>query len=203
MTDGSNDAQMQPRNQEARLWKTACQTAEAERDQWRQRESETQEALQKLGEQYGVHGGEPRVSGIARLLAEAHSIREAAGAVINAQAPQDGGLRATAQALIFDYDARARVSDFQIGCLSVCPALRVVTEVSAEPDVLPGLKLALNYSGKDLALSSETSSVPRSPASRRSASDDTGSQGRGSGSRGCVARIAGFNVRSIWVDHCS
>ena len=40
------------------------------RDQWRARESETQEALQALGEQYGVMGGEPRIDGIKRVLAE-------------------------------------------------------------------------------------------------------------------------------------
>ena len=41
-----------------------------EADQWRARESETQEALQAIGEEFGVRGGEPRVDGIRRVLAE-------------------------------------------------------------------------------------------------------------------------------------
>ena len=45
-------------------------TAEAERDAWRERESETQEALQKIGEEFGIHGGEPRVDGLLRVLRE-------------------------------------------------------------------------------------------------------------------------------------
>lgn len=39
-----------------------------ERDGWRARESETQEALQKIGEEFGVFGGEPRTDGIRRVL---------------------------------------------------------------------------------------------------------------------------------------
>lgn len=41
-----------------------------EADQWRARESETQEALQAIGEEFGVRGGEPRVDGIRRVLTE-------------------------------------------------------------------------------------------------------------------------------------
>lgn len=37
---------------------------------WKARELETQEALQKIGEEFGVHGGEPRVDGIRRVLTE-------------------------------------------------------------------------------------------------------------------------------------
>jgi hypothetical protein len=53
--------------------------AEAERDaareelsgdRWRIREAETQEALQAIGEEFGVRGGEPRTSGIRRVLTE-------------------------------------------------------------------------------------------------------------------------------------
>ena len=39
-------------------------------DQWRAREGETQEALQSIGEEFGVRGGEPRVDGIRRVLTE-------------------------------------------------------------------------------------------------------------------------------------
>ena len=39
-------------------------------EDWRQRESETQEALQAIGEEFGVHGGEPRTDGIHRVLTE-------------------------------------------------------------------------------------------------------------------------------------
>jgi hypothetical protein len=39
-------------------------------DQWRAREGETQEALQAIGEEFGVRGGEPRVDGIRRVLTE-------------------------------------------------------------------------------------------------------------------------------------
>lgn len=42
--------------------------AEEERDAWRERESETQEALQKIGEEFGVHGGEARTDGVRRIL---------------------------------------------------------------------------------------------------------------------------------------
>lgn len=41
-----------------------------EAEQWRTRESETQEALQAIGEEFGVRGGEPRVDGIRRVLTE-------------------------------------------------------------------------------------------------------------------------------------
>lgn len=44
--------------------------AEAEAAAWRERESETQEALQKIGEEFGIHGGEPRVDGLLRVLRE-------------------------------------------------------------------------------------------------------------------------------------
>lgn len=54
-----------------------------EADQWRARESETQEALQAIGEEFGVNGGEPRVDGIRRVLTEQRNtisrvLREAA-----------------------------------------------------------------------------------------------------------------------------
>ena len=41
-----------------------------EAEQWRAREGETQEALQSIGEEFGVRGGEPRVDGIRRVLTE-------------------------------------------------------------------------------------------------------------------------------------
>ncbi|MGL5447468.1 MAG: hypothetical protein ACRDBL_09180 [Rhabdaerophilum sp.] len=41
---------------------------EIERDQWRECESETQEALQAIGEEFGVDAGEPRIDGIRRIL---------------------------------------------------------------------------------------------------------------------------------------
>ena len=43
----------------------------AERDQWQERESETQEALQAIGEDFGAHGGERRTDAMRRLLTEA------------------------------------------------------------------------------------------------------------------------------------
>lgn len=52
------------------LWMARAEKAEAERDAWQGRESETQDALQAIGDEYGVFGGEPRTSGIARVLAE-------------------------------------------------------------------------------------------------------------------------------------
>ena len=45
-----------------------------ERDQWQQRESETQEALQAIGEDFGAHGGEPRTDAMRRLLTEAAAL---------------------------------------------------------------------------------------------------------------------------------
>lgn len=53
-------------------------------EQWRTREGETQEALQSIGEEFGVRGGEPRVDGIRRVLTEqrdqlAALLREAGG----------------------------------------------------------------------------------------------------------------------------
>lgn len=53
-----------------------AQQAIAERDQWRQRESETQDALQAIGEEFGAHGGEPRTSAMRRLLTEARAENE-------------------------------------------------------------------------------------------------------------------------------
>lgn len=53
-----------------------------EAEQWRARESETQEAIQAIGEEFGVHGGEPRVDAIRRILGEQRAeialLREAA-----------------------------------------------------------------------------------------------------------------------------
>lgn len=44
-----------------------------ERNAWRSRENETQESLQKIGEEFGVYGGEPRVDGVRRVLNELRS----------------------------------------------------------------------------------------------------------------------------------
>lgn len=43
---------------------------EKERDEWRTMAGNTQEALQTIGEEFGVLGGEPRVDGIRRVLTE-------------------------------------------------------------------------------------------------------------------------------------
>jgi hypothetical protein len=51
--------------------------AEAERDAWRERESETQEALQKIGQEFGFIGGEPRVDAVRRVLTEMRAERDA------------------------------------------------------------------------------------------------------------------------------
>jgi hypothetical protein len=53
-----------------------------EADQWRARESETQEALQAIGEEFGVRGGEPRVDGIRRVLVEKDKALALAGATL-------------------------------------------------------------------------------------------------------------------------
>lgn len=58
----------------------ARQLTEAE--QWRARESETQEALQAIGEEFGVNGGEPRVDGIRRVLSEKEKALALAGATL-------------------------------------------------------------------------------------------------------------------------
>ena len=50
-----------------------AEKAEGERDQWQQRESETQDALQAIGEDFGAYGGEPRTDAMRRLLSEAES----------------------------------------------------------------------------------------------------------------------------------
>lgn len=65
-----------------------------EAEQWRARESETQEALQAIGEEFGVLGGEPRVDGIRRVLTEqrdqlAALLREAGGWRPIESAPRD------------------------------------------------------------------------------------------------------------------
>lgn len=52
-----------------------------ERDAWRSRESETQEALQKIGEEFGIHGGEPRTDGVRRILTK---MRDGLNAIANA-----------------------------------------------------------------------------------------------------------------------
>lgn len=53
----------------------------AEVDAWRSRESETQEALQKIGEEFGVYGGEPRTDGGRRVLTK---MRDGLDAIANA-----------------------------------------------------------------------------------------------------------------------
>jgi hypothetical protein len=60
----------------------ALSEAEAERDAWRNRESETQEALQAIGDEFGVYGGEPRTHGIRRVLTEMRAFRAEAMKVI-------------------------------------------------------------------------------------------------------------------------
>jgi hypothetical protein len=54
-----------------------------DRDAWRERESETQEALQKIGEQFGVSGGEPRIDGIRRVLTELQAENARLGAAVH------------------------------------------------------------------------------------------------------------------------
>jgi hypothetical protein len=56
----------------------ALDQARKERDDWRERESETQEALQAIGDEFGVHGGEPRTAGIRRVLTELRAQRDQA-----------------------------------------------------------------------------------------------------------------------------
>lgn len=53
-----------------------------EGEQWRARESETQEALQAIGEEFGVRGGEPRVDGIRRVLTEKEKALALSGATL-------------------------------------------------------------------------------------------------------------------------
>lgn len=53
-----------------------------EADQWRARESETQEALQAIGEEFGIRGGEPRVAGIRRVLEEKEKALALAGTTL-------------------------------------------------------------------------------------------------------------------------
>ncbi len=68
-------------NMDSEGWYTvanALERAAAEIEElrlWKDRELETQEALQKIGEEFGVYGGEPRIDGIRRILTE---LRQAA-----------------------------------------------------------------------------------------------------------------------------
>jgi hypothetical protein len=50
--------------------KEAGERPQAEGEDWRKLANETQEALQKIGEEFGVHGGEPRTDGIRRVLTQ-------------------------------------------------------------------------------------------------------------------------------------
>lgn len=72
-----------------------------EAEQWRTRESETQEALQAIGEEFGVHGGEPRVDGIRRVLTEQ---RDALAAI----------LREAVEGWNFDMDAAPKTSEMDM-----------------------------------------------------------------------------------------
>lgn len=53
-----------------------------EGEQWRVRESETQDALQAIGEEFGALGGEPRVDGIRRVLTEKEKALALSGATL-------------------------------------------------------------------------------------------------------------------------
>lgn len=53
-----------------------------ERDRLAALTNETMEALQKIGEEFGVHGGERRVDGIRRVLTELRARAEAAEAAL-------------------------------------------------------------------------------------------------------------------------
>lgn len=57
--------------------------AEAERDKWRGLASAETEALQAIGEEFGVHGGEPRVAGIRRVLSELRGSDQSARDLLN------------------------------------------------------------------------------------------------------------------------
>lgn len=49
---------------------TLIRRLEREGSQWQERESETQEELQAIGEEFGAYGGEPRTDAMRRLLTE-------------------------------------------------------------------------------------------------------------------------------------
>ena len=66
----------------------------AERDQWQERESETQEALQAIGEDFGAHGGERRTDAMRRLLTEATSRATAAEAEVERLRAENAELKA-------------------------------------------------------------------------------------------------------------
>lgn len=64
-----------------RNWPTIARVLH-EGKQWSARERETQEALQAIGEEFGVLGGEPRVDGIRRVLMEKEKALAQAGATL-------------------------------------------------------------------------------------------------------------------------
>lgn len=49
----------------------------AERDQWQALATEDVEALQAIGDEFGIYGGENRVSGVRRILTEQREALEA------------------------------------------------------------------------------------------------------------------------------
>ena len=95
-----------------------------ERDQWQQRESETQEALQAIGEDFGAHGGEPRTDAMRRLLTEA--------AALASRARED----ALREAADIAYMAPANVASdshewiygYRDGCLEVAGRIRALID---------------------------------------------------------------------------
>lgn len=54
----------------------AAERENAELRKWRERESETQDALQAIGEEFGAHGGEPRTDAMRRLLTNLREERD-------------------------------------------------------------------------------------------------------------------------------
>lgn len=52
-------------------------TAEAERDQWHGLATADVEALQAIGEEFGILGGENRIAGVRRLLTEQRAALDA------------------------------------------------------------------------------------------------------------------------------
>ncbi len=83
-------------NDAAKAWNSvpdAIERLTRERDDWRDRESETQDALQAIGEEFGALGGEPRTSAMRRLLTESRAERDAARAALAASEVKVAKLR--------------------------------------------------------------------------------------------------------------
>ena len=123
-------------------------TAESERNAWRERESETQEALQKIGEEFGIHGGEPRVDGLLRVLREQRADLAALRAEVERKDARIAALMAAGERYLSSVAALGEQSGYNCLTYFETPILKAPTD--AIGDECHRRWVELNDAGKAL-----------------------------------------------------